>query len=316
MANYSWFFLALVGPVLYGVINHIDKNLLEKYFKEDGVGTLLIYSVLLSSVLVPVALFMDPTVLQVSHSNMAVLAGVAALDVVLLWAYLKAMESDEPTVVIIYYQLIPVLGLVFGYLLLGEVITHTQLVAMVITLVGTGVVAFELNEDKIIFKKKTAGFMLIACTCWALEGTIFKKVALEENLWRSIFWEHLVLGIFGLGLFCFVPKYRKGFLKQFSTGKQDGRPAIIVGVNIVSEMLYMTGSVAMASASLMVPVALLLLVNSYQAVFVMVIGVLLAVFFPKLATEKVSGRHLMQKVIAIAITGVGTYLLLQSGVEV
>jgi hypothetical protein len=224
------------------------------------------------------------------------------------------MESDEPTVVIIYYQLVPVLGLVFGYAILDEVITHTQLIAMAITLVGTGIIAFELNDGRIIFKKKTAGYMFVACICWALEGTVFKKVALEETLWRSIFWEHLVLGIFGLGIFCFVPKYRRGFLQQFRTG-QHGRPAVIVGVNVASELMYMTGNVAMATASLTAPIALLLLVNSYQAVFVMAIGYLLARFLPKLATEKLGKRHIVQKLVAIVVTGIGTYLLLSTGVQ-
>lgn len=317
MAGHAWFFLALVGPFLYGIINHIDKNLLEKYFKEDGVGTLLIYSVILSSFLAPVAFVMDPTVLQVSHFHMAVLAGVSILDVVLLWAYLKAMESDEPTVVILFYQLVPVLGVVFGYYLLGEIISTMQMGAMAVIIIGTTIVSFEISDGgRFVLKKKTVGYMLLACTCWALEGTVFKKVALEENLWRSIFWEHLVLGIFGIGLFCFVPKYRKGFLRQFRAGEKHGRPAVIVGINVASEVLYMVGNVAMASASLMAPIALILVVNSYQPIFVMGIGILLAIFFPKLATENTSGRHMIQKILAIAITGVGTYLLLQSGVEV
>ena len=311
MAQYQWFFLALVGPFLYALTNHIDKNLLEKYFKEDGVMTLLIYSAVLSLILVPIAFWMDPKVLAVSMTNMVVLAGVALLDVVLLWAYLKALESDEPTVVVIFYQLVPVLGVIFGYFILGEVVTEMQLFAMVIIIAGTTIVGFELNDGRLICKKKTVGYMLVACTCWALESTIFKKVALEENVWRSVFWEHLILGMVGIGIFMLSKKSRRGFLMQF---KQNSMK--IVGLNGLNEALFMTGNMVMAFAALMAPIALVLLVNSYQPIFAMVIGVALAVFFPKLATEKVGKRHLVQKLIAIAITGVGTYILLSTGVEV
>lgn len=312
MAQYQWFFLALVGPFLYALTNHIDKNLLEKYFKEDGVTTLLIYSAVLSLVLVPIAFWMDPNVLAVSVTNMVVLAGVALLDVVLLWAYLKALESDEPTVVIVFYQLIPVLGVIFGYFILGEVMTEMQLLAMAVIIGGTTIVAFEISdESRFVFKKRTVGYMLVACTCWALESTVFKKVALEENVWRSVFWEHLILGMVGLGIFVFSSKNRRGFLAQF---KQNSMK--IVGLNGLNEALFMTGNMVMAFAALMAPIALVLLVNSYQPVFTMVIGIALAIFFPKLATEKVGKRHLVQKLIAIAITGVGTYILLSTGVEV
>jgi drug/metabolite transporter (DMT)-like permease len=253
---------------------------------------------------------MDPNVLAVSHSNMLVLVGVSLLDVVLMWAYLKAMESDEPTVVVVFYQLVPVLGPIFGYLILGETVSMKQLGAMAVTIIGTAIVAFELNEDGIKLKKETIKYMLIACACWALESTIFKKVALEENVWRSAFWEHLALGVVGIGIFVFMPKYRQGFLRQF---KKNSRT--VVGLNAINEMLFMTGNMAMAFAALMAPIALVLFTNAYQPIFVMAIGIILAVFFPKFATEKVKGRHLVQKLIAIAITGFGTYLLLSSGAE-
>ncbi len=312
MAEHAWFFLALVGPFLYALTNHIDKTLLEKYFKEDGVVVLIIYSALLSLALVPIAFFMDTTVLSVSMTNMLVLAGVALLDVILLWAYLKAMEGDEPTVVIVFYQLVPVLGLVFGYFILGEVVSSMQLSAMAVILVGTSLVSFEMSEEHgFKLKKKTIGYMLIACTCWALESTIFKKVALEENVWRSVFWEHLVLGMVGIGIFALMPKYRKRFMRQF--WKNSGQ---VVGINAANEALFMAGNTVMAFAAMLAPVALVLLVNSYQPIFVMAIGVLLAVFFPKLANEKLSKYHIAQKLVAIVITGVGTYLLLGSGVEI
>ena len=311
MANYAWFYLTVIGVVFYSIINHIDKHLLEKYFKSDGVGTLIIYSAILSLALVPVAYLMDQNVLSVSRGNMVVLAGAAILEVGLLWAYLKAMESDEPTNVILFYQLVPVLGGIFGYFILGEILTLVQMAAMVIVIVGTSLVSFEMRDGGgFRIKKKTVGYMLIACTCWSLESTIFKKVALEENVWRSIFWEHLVLGLVGFGIFAFSPKYRRGFLRQF---KQNS--ATIVGINAISESLYMVGSMAITFATLMAPIAFVLLINSYQPIFVFLIGIALAIFFPKIATEKVGRHHLVQKLVAIAITGVGTYILLSSGIE-
>jgi len=61
----NWFVIALIGPFLYAITNHIDKILLEKFFKDGGVGTLILFSSLLSVVALPVVLIAEPTVLMV-----------------------------------------------------------------------------------------------------------------------------------------------------------------------------------------------------------------------------------------------------------
>ncbi len=307
-ASVSWFLPALAGPLLYALTNHIDKHLLTRHFRQDGVVVLLLYSALLSAMVLPFVCWMSPDVLAVDARNVLILAGVAVIDVVLLWAYLNAMNTDEPTVVIVFYQLVPVLGLLFGYALLGETITGKESLAMLAIIAGASLVSFETTaERKVKFKLRTAGFMLLACTCWALETTVFKKVALEENLWRSFFWEHLILAVAGLALFTLAPRYRRRFLAGFRE-----HSAAALSLNVLNEGLYITGNLAVAYAALLAPVALILLMNAFQPFFVLLIGLLLAWMFPKLATEHHDKRHLWHKLAAIAITGAGTYVLLKA----
>ncbi|MCA9361947.1 hypothetical protein KC906_01095, partial [Candidatus Kaiserbacteria bacterium] len=91
----TWFLVALVGPILYALTNHIDKILLEKYFKQSGVGTLILFSSLLSVLALPFIFLGDPTVLDVDRYNILILALVGILNVAVLWFYLKALESEE-----------------------------------------------------------------------------------------------------------------------------------------------------------------------------------------------------------------------------
>lgn len=308
MAQNAWFFLALVGPFLYALTNHIDKHLLEKYFQEDGVATLLLYSSLLSALALPFIFWADSGIFDVQNSHMLALAGVAILNVILLWAYFNALSGDDPTVVIIFYQLVPVLGLVFGFFILGETINFWQLAAMAIIILGTIVISFEIDDSNSFrVRGKTTIYMTIAVICWALEATIFKMVALEENVWRSLFWEHLALAGVGGGIFIFLPKYRQRFLHQFLQNSKA-----VLSLNVLNEGIYMIGNIVMAFAALLAPIALILLMNSFQPIFVLTIGVTLTVFFPKIATENVKRGSLVQKLIAILITGIGTYMLLSN----
>jgi drug/metabolite transporter (DMT)-like permease len=295
---------ALIAPFLYAVTNHIDKILLEKYFKEGGVGTLMIVSSLLSVVVIPVAFLVDPTVLSVGDTEIAVLAFAGFLNLVLLWAYLQAMNSEEPTVVIVFYQLVPLLGLLMGNRLLGETITLTQGVAMILIMTGATVMTIATDENgRFTLHLKTVGYMLIASLCWASQSTLFKMVALEENVIRSLFWENLAMVAFGIVLYCSVRRYRRSFLAAF---RKNSAP--ILWLNVLNEMIYVAGSVMAAFVVMLIPVALNLLMNSFQPIFVLVIGALINRFIPGASTEAI-GRRLPQKIIAIALTGVGAYLL-------
>ncbi|MBP6974752.1 MAG: EamA family transporter [Candidatus Pacebacteria bacterium] len=295
---------ALIAPFLYAFTNHVDKFLLEKYFKEGGVGTLMLFSSLLSIIAIPVVLFVEPTVLDTNWTSTITLVFVGGLNLLLLWCYLQAMNEEEPTVVIIFYQLVPVLGLGLGYLVLGETISFFQGIAMALIIVGAIIMTLAIDEDgKFTFRLRSLGYMFVASLCWAGESTLFKKVALEENVWRSLFWENTSMAILGIVMFLLIPRYRKSFLKAL---RVNSKP--ILGLNVLNESVFIIGNMAASFMVVLIPVALNLLMNSFQPIFVFVMGVILSRVVPHHATEIISDRW-KQKLIAIAFTGVGVYLI-------
>ena len=147
--------------------------------------------------------------------------------------------------------------------------------------------------------------MTTASFFWALSSVIFKSVALEENVWRTLFWEHLMMVIVGIFVFIFAKSYRYNFLLALKENSKS-----ILSLNVLNESLYMLGNIAFSFAYLLAPIALVLLTQSFQPFFVLVIGIILTLFFPKISVEKIEAKHLWQKVIAIFITGIGAYMLL------
>ncbi|MFZ3011635.1 MAG: DMT family transporter [Minisyncoccia bacterium] len=301
----SWFLIALAGPFLYALTNHIDKILLEKYFKESGVGTLLLFSSFASVFALPLFFIADPTILQTDSMSIFILAIVGILNVLVLWFYLIALQHEEASVTIVFYQLVPVFGYVLGYLILGETLNQMQLIAMAMVILGTTIISFEIDsENNFKLRRKTIPPMLAAAFFWALGSVVFKAVALEENLWRSLFWEHLMLVVIGIGIFIFMRSYRINFLAAMRNNSKT-----ILSLNFINEFLFMLGNFAFSFAYLLVPIALVLLTDSFQPVFVLGIGIFLTIFFPKISVEKIQAKHIAQKIIAICITGIGTYLL-------
>jgi len=300
----SWFFIALIGPILYAVANHTDKYLISKYLKGGEVGSLIIFSAIFSVVALPIIILVYPAVFGVSLLQGLVLAINGMLVVVAILFYFYALHKDEASYVVPFYQTIPIFAFVLGYFILGETITKTQGISSLIIIIGALVLSFELGLGKIKFKKDVVLLMLAASLLFAINGVIFKLIAVSEGFWPSTFWGLVGKIILGFGFLVFVPSYHRQFLSMIKENK-----FAVLALNSMSESLFIVAEGVMGYAILLAPVVLVLLVNSFQPLFVFIIGIGLTVLFPKLGKESMTRSALIQKIFGIGLIIVGTYFL-------
>lgn len=295
-----WLVLAGLPSLLYAVTNHIDKHLLEKYFKSElGVNSLLVISSIVSVVAVPfIWFYSDASLVPETWMHFFVFVFVGVLHTALIWFYLKALDQDDTTTIIIFYSLLPVIGLLAAGLFLGEKLLPMQYVAMVITIFGVLVISFEGYR----FKLKVAGLMFMASLCWAIGDVAFKYVAIEENIMMVLFWEHIILTCIGLVLLTLMPKVRSELKKAW---RLNGKS--ILGISLFNEGIYITGNIISAFPLLMVQIAAVQLVESMQPVWVFVIAILLWVF--GLTKKGFTLKEFAQKSLATSIVVYGMYLL-------
>lgn len=304
----NWFALAILSPILFAITNHIDKALLSRYFEEGGVGSLLIFSAIASALALPILYYFDNDVFAAEPIHQLALTFAALLNIALLWLYLTALEDADASIVIVFYQLVPVFGAMLGFALLGEHLSEGQMGAMAVVILGASIASFNIRKSaRMTFRKRTVLCMIGASFCWALSATIFKAVALEANVIRALFWEHVILALAGVAIYQLFPTYRKSFLKAF-----QGSSGAIISLNLLNETLYILGNVAAAFAYLMVPVSLVLLTEAFQPLFVFVIGLTLVLIAPRWTSERFVPAELFQKAVAILVTATGTYWLLGS----
>jgi hypothetical protein len=62
-------------------------------------------------------------------------------------------------------------------------------------------------------------------------------------------------------------------------------------------------------ATLLAPVALVLVVNSFQPLFVFTLGIVLTLLFPRVATESLGRMKMLQKGVGISLMLVGGYFM-------
>lgn len=305
----NWFLIAILAPLFWSINTHFDKFILSKYNKGRGVGSVFLFSTFFSAIFALAILIFkyNEIVLYSNFQNFLLFLIPGFLSALGFYFYLQSLKTEESSVVVALFQTSPVFAYFLGYLFLGEVLTLTQVLAALVVLIGVGILSFDLEEieNKVSIKWGMAGFILLSALFFAFNDVLFKKFTIFQGSFiTSLFWQHLGIFIIGLSFFLLFKDLREDF---FSLVKNN-RIKIFV-LNGFSELFYALGGLLSNLATLFVPVVLVLVVNTYQTVFTFIIGISLTLFLPHIVTEKISKRHLVQRILAILIILIGSYFL-------
>jgi drug/metabolite transporter (DMT)-like permease len=300
----SWFFIALCAPFLLACANHNDKALLSKYLKEKTIGSVVILSSLFSSVAIPILLFIQPNVFDLTVVQEFVLVATGVLSVLAAVCYLHALDMDEASFVTPLYQTAPIFAYFLGYFILGEAVTRTQGLGLLVVIFGALAFSLEIGQRAMRFKRNVVALMLGASALSAVNGVIFKLIAVDKGFSISLFWGWVGQALTGLTILVCVPEYRRDFLDLFQQQR-----AATVGLIALSRTLFSASEAITLYATLLAPVALVFVVNSFQPLFVFALGIVLTLFFPRVAKESLGGTKMLQKSVGIGLMLVGGYMI-------
>jgi drug/metabolite transporter (DMT)-like permease len=300
----SWFFIALWAPFLLACANHNDKFLLSGDLKDKNIGSLVMFSSLFSGVAIPIVLSVHPEAYEVRLVQGSALVAIGILSVFAAVCYLYALGVDEASFVTPFYQTVPIFAYLLGYFILGETITLAQGLGSSVIIIGALALSFEIGRRGIRFKRSVVALMLGASFLSAINGVIFKLIAVDKGFWVSLFWDFVGQLVAGLALLVCVSSYRRDFLGLF---KQ--RKVAVIGLIALSKTLFSVSESVTFYATLLAPVALVLLVNSFQPLFVFALGIVLTLLFPRVAKESLGRMKILQKGVGIGLLLAGGYLI-------
>jgi drug/metabolite transporter (DMT)-like permease len=303
----SWVIFALLGAFFWSLVHHLDKVLLTKFSKNYGIGALVIFSSIFPALALPILfIFATTNPFFLSIGPISLLIGAGILGAVAALLYFHALEDEETTIVVSMYQLSPVFGFVLGVVFLSEFLGNLQILGAVVTILGVSILSLEFFEEKrVTFRKKTTLLMTVAAFVFALGDVIYKWAAGgADGYFPAMFWIFVGYVVFGIAVFFCVRSYREDFLLVFKNRKRT-----VLGLNLLNECFQTAGVMFTGYALLLGPVALVLVMDAYQPVLVFVIGIILTLSFPTVASEKLSLRHLIHKSTAILIALIGTILM-------
>ena len=93
----SWLVFALCGPIFWAISVHLDKYLVERYFKDADVIVLLIFTALMGVLLMPVIAWFEPNVLQRDWASI----GLMMLSGLLYMAGITFVEVAQRMLVVV-----------------------------------------------------------------------------------------------------------------------------------------------------------------------------------------------------------------------
>lgn len=301
----SWFFIALGAPVLWSLVNIADQYLVRKYsVGRRGSGGLVLFSSLIGIFVAFFILIFTSGIFEISLADKLLLILTGGITIAWVIFYLFTIEIADISAIVPWFLTVPIFGYILGYLFLGETLTGQQIIGSLVVLFGAFMVSLDFSREGSKFKWRPVIYMLIACFLIAVIGIIFKYVTISGNFWVSSFWEYAGLGMFGILIFIFVPKFRREFLLMNKSGGKK-----IFTLNTASEVLTVVGNLLTNFAILLAPVTMVYLVGSFQPAILLFMTLLATKFIPNIIKENLDKYVLFPKIAAIGIIIIGSIIL-------
>jgi uncharacterized membrane protein len=301
----SWLVFAFSGPILWAISTHLDKYLVERFFKDTDVAVLVVFTALIGLLLMPVIAAFDPSVLRRDAGSIALmgLSGILYMGAILF--YLRALQDHEASVVAPFFQASPLSGYALAYLVLGETLTTRQLLGGGLILAGVLFVSVRSGSRRERFRWGLALPMLACGFVLSLSTLIFKIFAVREEFWATTFWMFAGEAAFGAGFLC-LSRYRSQFMRLLRTNTMA-----LLAINGSNELINLGGGLGNRYALVSAPLSIVQAIGSTTTLFVFALGIVLALLFPRVGREGLSTRELVLKGVAAVLVAAGVALVTQ-----
>ncbi|HEY3644909.1 MAG TPA: DMT family transporter [Gammaproteobacteria bacterium] len=297
-----WLLFAFSGPVFWAASTHVDKFLVERYFKHAEVAVLLVFTALIGLVMLPFIGGLDPEVLTPGWKDEAAVVCSGLLYMTGMYFYLKALQREEASVVAPFFQAAPLFAYALGLVFLDEQLTARQLFGGGLIVAGGALISVRL-QGKHRFRGRLLALMLAAALALAVSSVTFKAIAEDSSFWTTAFWSYVGEALFGVGILA-LPAMRKEFIALFRR-----HPGAVLGTNAANELINLGGNLGARYALMLAPLSLVQAISGTTTLFVFGFGVLLTLFLPRFGREDLSAKNLWQKGICAALITAGVALV-------
>lgn len=287
---------AILSPAIFGVNNYIDKFLLSKNNISPVVIT--IYGGL-AGFFVGILLLLINGFYPISATSLIIILASGFLTTTYLLPYYKALNLDEASYVVPLFQFYPVFVLLLSLIFFDEKFTLIQYFGCFILIFAGFLISIEKLSKQTLRLRKSFMFMVISSFMFAFAQILYKFGLEEIPFIHTLPYE-------GFGIFLgaiMVASYKNNF-KQFKSETSKFKKRVFVYLSI-NEFVYLFARYTGYFAISLISVGIVSVISGLQPLFVLVYGIILSIWFPKILKEVINKKVLFQKTVSIFLMLIG-----------
>jgi len=303
-----WLTIIVIGYFLNAVAAVVDKFLISKKIPNPAVYTFYI------TLLGLAGLVLIPWGFNWLGWQLFLIAIIAGLTFTLALLHLfKGLSLGEASRITPFIGgLSPVFVFIFSFFFLQEKLAQNQIVALLLIILGTIFISYGRGIS--VNPAKAYWFAFFSALMFGLSYTLIKYIFNSASFVNGFIWIRLTTFLGGL-ILLFWQKNRRAIFGEKDGSDKNGAGGADGGIK-KSWPLFLFGQVVGSVSFILINYAISLtsvtLVNALQGlqyIFLFAIALILYNWRPYLLEEKMRGRVLVQKFLAIIFIGLGLYLL-------
>ncbi len=299
----SWFYLALLAPFLYAIVNLLDDNLLSFVYESPYLAT--VSAGFYGALPLLSRIFLHAHTLSLQLSLLA--GGAGFLTLAYYFFYFKGLESDSPSVVIALFGLAPATIPFFAHFIVHEHLSLAEIAGFVVVLSASlGLAVSDLRR----FKFSKALLPVAIAVVFMDAVAIMTKYAYQRADFYSVYiYFSIGMGLGGLFfLFLKFSENKQGILKIKKRIKK------LLPIFVAAELIGLSAELTLNLAISRGPVSLVKVIEGIQPMFVLLIALALYPRSPKFFREAEDGhRRRKFALMLVAIAGLAIISLAYKG---
>lgn len=297
-----WLILSISAPLMWGMVNVVDKSMRGNFVKSDFALTWMC-GVIRLPIIIAISAIIGFEIPGIEPFLFMLLTGV--LWMAPFFLYFKALESEESTKIALLCSLTPVFTLVLSRLILNEQLLANQFFAFASLLLSGVLASIDTNTNGKIKISKAFWLLLCATFCWALSDVLFKKYEpfFEKGLFSAMNID-LLGGLIVAFFMLLIPKLKEKILTPLKN--LNGK---VWGMIAASYSLGIIGSIVFAYALTLGKASLTGVLLGIQPLFAFIFSIILSKFSTDFSKENTSKKAMLLKLSSFVLSIIGIVLL-------
>lgn len=297
--------ITLFASLLFATTNHIDKFMLNGIEKSNNsIKVLVVFSTLIAgAVFTPIWLIINKFSISISKISLICVILSALAYSLATFFYFKALKKNDTSIVVIMFHLIPVFSYFLALIFFDEKIGVRQITGSIIILLSSILISFNFEKNDNKKKLKVLFWMILSSSLFAIYFILF-DIGIRNSTYNACaFWYQVGLLLLGIFLL-FIKNIRKVFIQAI---KNNGKKYLLF--NISNESINLSANLLINFSNVTIPIAIANVLNTFQSVFVFVLGIIGTKLFSKYFNENLEKKIIIRKVSCIFLSLIGLIIM-------